>query len=94
LHALVEELGINFQDGCIGTCVMADFCRTQFRTKARVLGDDVSALLGPDIEITRVIALISGARAISDRERQIVAQMREAMNILPRLRQEVGRRIA
>jgi hypothetical protein len=94
LHMLVDELRINFQDSCIGTCVMADFCRRRYLSQTRVLGDQVSELLGPDMEIGRVVELLKGGTAASDRERQVMIQLKEATDILPRLKREARRRIA
>jgi len=94
LHMLVDDLRINFQDSCIGTCVLADFCRKRYVSQTRVLGDRVSELLGPDMEIGRVVELLQGAPAASDREKQVMIRLTEAIAILPRLQREVRRRIA
>jgi hypothetical protein len=71
LHMLVEELRINFQDSCVGTCVMADFCRKRFQSQTRVLGDQVAEILGADMEIKRVLELLRGSAATSEREREL-----------------------
>lgn len=94
LHMLVDELEPNFQDSCVGTCVMVDFCRGRSGSETRILGDQVSRLLGRDLGLDRVVALMRGASPATPRESEVLALLNDAVGILPRLRQELQRRIA
>jgi hypothetical protein len=74
-HAIVDELEPHFQESCLSTCVMAQFCRTRFTDSAIDLGDDAAAILG-DLALSRIEALRSGdATPRDERERVIVEHL-------------------
>lgn len=94
LEKLVGELDANFQDSCVGMCVMADFCRRQHCTQTRILGDDVNQAFGPDLEVTRVIELMRGEPPATPREVELTVLVNDAMKILPGLGAELRKKIA
>jgi len=75
-HAVVDELEPHFQESCLTTCVMAQFCRARFADAAIDLGDDAATILG-DLALSRIKALRSGeATPRDERERVIVDHLR------------------
>jgi len=75
-HAIVDDLEPNFQEDCLSSCVMAQFCRARFADAAIDLGDDAAAALG-EIGLARIAALAQGTAAPEDeREVAIAAELR------------------
>jgi hypothetical protein len=78
LEDLIAELPINYQDRCIGSCVLATVCERRFAGRARVLGDAASDLIGPDTDVGRLVALINGAQPRTPEEAVFATRVRLA----------------
>jgi len=72
---LLDDVPINFQERCIGTCVLAGVCRKQHDGKPHVLGDAAVQLLGADTSLDRAFALMTGAEPNNDSERSLAAAL-------------------
>lgn len=82
LEDMFQDLPRNYQDSCIGSCILAGICQRDFAGKARRLGDRASGLLGPDMPIGRVIELVNGAAPKNRRERDLVPELLLAANAI------------
>jgi hypothetical protein len=80
--ALLDLLKTNYQDSCLGSCVMARVCKSRCAGRAQLLGSAAADLLGPDTSIERVIAVRHGAAPASEREAAIAAMWDEAEPLL------------
>lgn len=76
-YTVAEDLEPNFQDACLNTCVMAQWCRQRVEGLTADLGETARDALG-DVSIDRVIGLMTGdVGAANDHERNIAARLRE-----------------
>ena len=50
---LLDDLKINYQEGCLGNCILAGPCKSRYVGKARLLGDAAADLLGADTDLSR-----------------------------------------
>jgi hypothetical protein len=82
LAMLVDELQTDYQEGCIGTCVLADECRRRSVGTARILGDVAADVFGADADLGRVLELLAGAPPEDQRERDVLPSLLSAMAIL------------
>ena len=74
---VVADLLPNFQDACLNTCVMAQWCRQRVAGRTADLGEIARDVLG-DISIDHVIGLMTGTiDPANDHERTVAAQLRE-----------------
>lgn len=74
---VAADLVPNFQDTCLATCVMAQWCRQRVAGKAADMGETAREVLG-DVSITHVIGLIAGTiEPTNDHERIVAVQLRE-----------------
>lgn len=93
LHLLVDELATNFQEGCLGSCIMAGFCEKRHAGTARVLGDDAAELLGRDAQLARVADLLAGRAAPIGVERDLVKTLRQVASVIGLDEAELARRM-
>jgi hypothetical protein len=82
LPVLAGELATNYQEVCIGMCVMASRCKELAGEGARVLGDAAADLLGPDADLARVSELLAGAVPASPEEAVLAAHLLDAARAL------------
>lgn len=82
LAAQSTSLRRNFQEACIGTCVLADVCKAQVSGRARALGDAAAALFGADAELARLEALLGGATPADQDEAEMTNALRAATHAL------------
>ena len=76
-YTVAQDLEPNFQDSCLNTCVMAQWCRQRVEGQTADLGESAQEALG-DISIDRVIGLMTGdVSAANNRERSIATRLRE-----------------
>jgi hypothetical protein len=77
-HTVVPELHANFQDSCLNTCVMAQWCKQRIAGMAADLGDAAGEALG-NIELQRAIDLMSGAAQPGNDHERLIAQHLQAL---------------
>lgn len=76
-HTVVPDLRPNFQDSCLNTCVMAQWCRQRIAGKAADMGEAAGDALG-NMEVQRAIDLMSGVvEPENDHERLVAQRLRE-----------------
>ena len=74
---VATDLLPKFQDACLATCVMAQWCRQRIEGQTSDLGEIAHEVLG-DVSIEAVIGLMTGAiEPANDRERIVAAQLSE-----------------
>lgn len=84
LAMMVDEIPINFQDSCFGSCILASKCKERFARTTRELGDRaVEAFAGVPLE--RIVELIGGAAPMTVIEQELVPRLREAQRVLRRI---------
>jgi hypothetical protein len=84
LAMLVDDIPINFQDSCFGSCILATKCKERHERTTRTLGDRAVEVFG-NVPITRVAELIAGASPATTFEAELVPRLREAQRILRRI---------
>ena len=77
-HSVVDELTPHFQDACLSSCVMAQWCRSNVAGTAADLGDAAKDVLG-EVEIERLIGLMNGSITPTTDQEALLAS--ELMNI-------------
>lgn len=83
LHQLADEINTNYQENCVGSCVLADQCQSRLAGRALSLGDGAADLLGPDADIDRIARLVTGAaRPRTEIERLLTRRLRDAAEVL------------
>lgn len=76
-HTVVPDLQPHFQDSCLNSCVMAQWCRQRIAGKAADLGDAAGEALG-NIDVQRAIDLMIGTiDPANDQERLIAHELQE-----------------
>ncbi|MBR1029401.1 hypothetical protein [Bradyrhizobium liaoningense] len=75
-YTVAADLVPNFQDSCLASCVMAQWCRQRVAGRTGDMGDAARNILG-DLELGHVIALMQGSvQPANDQERIIAEQLR------------------
>lgn len=64
-YTVVNDLTPNFREGCLTSCVMAQWCRDRVAGRAADLGDAARDLLG-DVELSHLSDLMTGRAAPTD----------------------------
>jgi hypothetical protein len=64
----VPDLAINYQEKCIAACILAQHCRGRIADDPALLGDVARDLLGRDIALPRLAALMHGAEPADENE--------------------------
>jgi hypothetical protein len=72
------QLQRNFREACYSACILAPSCAAENVHRARHLGDRAAALLGPDTDIDRVIAMLHGSPPVTREDSERLAVLREA----------------
>ncbi|MEL7113725.1 MAG: hypothetical protein AAGK93_12455 [Pseudomonadota bacterium] len=74
-QTVVDDLDPHFQESCLSTCVMAQYCRAKHADHAIDLGDAAAETLG-DISLSRLADLMKGqAQPQNDNERAVMQQL-------------------
>jgi hypothetical protein len=74
---VASDLNPNFQDGCLSSCVMAQWCRQRVAGRAGDMGEVAGDVLG-SISIDHAIALLTGAlEPQTDHERIVAEHLRQ-----------------
>lgn len=75
-YTVVSELKPNFQDSCLSTCVMAQYCRQHVAGTAADLGDVAGKVLG-DVTIEHLVDLLTGdAMPADEQETELAERLR------------------
>lgn len=75
-YTVATDLNPHFQEPCLASCVMAQWCRQHVAERTADLGDAAREVLG-DVELARLAGLVNGAITPADeRERVIAEQLR------------------
>jgi hypothetical protein len=75
-YTVVGDLTPHFREGCLTSCVMAQWCRESIAGRAADLGDAAQDLLG-DFELARLTDLMTGRLAPADTlEQELVVALR------------------
>lgn len=77
-YTVVADLDPNFQDACLASCVMAQWCRDRVAGRAADLGDVASELL-EDLPLDHLIGLMEGRVQPSSEHEQIIAERLQAI---------------
>lgn len=77
-YTVVADLRPHFQDSCLNTCVMAQWCRQRVADRAADMGDVAAHVLG-DLEIERAVGLMSGTIEPADDHERIIARHLRAL---------------
>ena len=72
-YTVVDDLTPHFREGCLTSCVMAQWCRDRISGRAAELGDDALDLLG-DVELNRLSDLMTGRAEPTDAAERELAQ--------------------
>ncbi|TGS92701.1 hypothetical protein EN814_23965 [Mesorhizobium sp. M2D.F.Ca.ET.171.01.1.1] len=72
-YTVATELEPHFQESCLASCVMAQWCRQRVTERTADLGDAAREVLG-DVELSRLTALMSGAIAPADERERVIAE--------------------
>lgn len=74
-YTVVADLSPNFQEACLSSCVMAQWCRTRVEGVAADMGDVAKDVLG-EVSIAHIIALLTGTtQPVNEAERSIAARL-------------------
>jgi hypothetical protein len=82
LEQLVDEIPTNFQDRCIGTCILTSWCERNRAGSAAVLGDAAADVFGPNTSVARIIQLTGGAPPQTAREAELQRLLADAARVL------------
>ncbi len=82
LEALATSIPINYEESCTTSCILASICKERFTGSVRILGDSASEMLGPGVDITRILELAEGGAPSSAEERALAPRLREALAVL------------
>jgi hypothetical protein len=75
-YTVTTDLEPHFQESCLASCVMAQWCRQRVVERTADLGDAAREVLG-DVELERLTGLMTGAiEPIDERERVIAQRLR------------------
>ncbi|MDC9834951.1 hypothetical protein [Rhizobium binxianense] len=72
-NTVVADLRPHFQDSCLNTCVMAQWCRQQVVGASGDLGDVASRVLG-NMELSRAFGLMTGNIEPADDHERLIAR--------------------
>lgn len=76
-HLVVDELRPHFQEKCLATCAMADYCRRRVAGRVMEVGDAAAERIGREADLERVLALMAGAVEPADEaERRTAEELR------------------
>jgi hypothetical protein len=94
LEFLVDEIPTHLQEECHRTCILATYCEARQADSAAVLGDGAADLLGANMRLDRVRALLQGVAPATAEERELVARLTEAGRALGLDPDDLVRRLA
>ena len=83
LAMMADDVPINLQDSCFGSCILAAKCKERFERTTRELGDVAADLFGV-VPVERIAELIAGATPVTPIEIELVPRLRDARRILGR----------
>lgn len=84
-YTVATDLDPHFQESCLASCVMAQWCRQRVAERTADLGDVAREVLG-DLDLDRFAGLMTGAIVPADeRERAIAEQLRALDQVIARV---------
>ncbi len=92
LELVMDDLTVHFQEGCIGSCILASVCQERFMGQALLLGDHAAELVGPETDPARLVALARGALPRDAQERAIAYRLNQAAAVLQHVPRALGAR--
>lgn len=81
-EVIVDDLEPNFQEKCVGTCVLVDYCKSRAADLARTLGDVAAEQLGADTSVDKLVVHLVGELPVEPGEAQFVTDLAEAIRDL------------
>ncbi len=82
LAQLNPTLTFNFQEACVGTCVLADVCKSRVRERARSLGDAAVEYMGAETTLDRIEELLLGAVPVNAFEAELANMLIASAHML------------
>jgi hypothetical protein len=84
-YTVTTDLEPHFQESCLASCVMAQWCRQRVAGRTPDFGDAAHEVLG-EVELARLAGLKTGAvQPVNERERVIAERLRALENNLTRV---------
>lgn len=81
-EVLIDELEPNYQESCIGKCVLTDYCKLREAGSARLLGDAAAEQLGANTDVDRIVEFLRGRPTSDGDEARVVADLADAIRAL------------
>lgn len=79
-YTVASELEPHFQEACLASCVMAQWCRQRVAERTADVGDSAIEVLG-DVELDHLSDLLVGTvQPIDERERAVVTQLQAILD--------------
>jgi hypothetical protein len=76
LRETLTHLRTHYMEPCLTSCALAEVCRHRAGVRGE-LGDDAAGLLGEDLDLARVIALVSGDPPMTSQEAALCQVLEE-----------------
>lgn len=81
--ARAHRLAFNFQNSCMSSCALFNYCKSRVSDTAQVLGDEAADAFGAETKLEHLYALMHSPGSASSVEEVIVAaRIRDAMAVL------------
>ncbi len=77
-HTVVVDLTPHFQDSCLNTCVMAQWCRQRLSGLAADIGENAARVFG-EMELERAFDLMSGAAEPANERERVIAERLQSL---------------
>ncbi len=79
-YTVATDLVPHFQEACLASCVMAQWCRERVVDRTADLGDGARGVLG-DVDLDRLTGLMTGAIAPADDRERVIAEQLRALDL-------------
>ena len=78
-YTVATDLEPHFQESCLASCVMAQWCRYRVSERTADLGDSAREVLG-DVDLERLTGIMTGGLAPADERERVIAERLRALN--------------
>ncbi len=78
-YTVATDLNPHFQESCLASCVMAQWCQQRVAERTADLGDAAREVLG-DLDLDRLVGLMTGAIAPADERERVIAERLRALD--------------
>lgn len=75
------DLRLHYQEKCVATCILSDYCRQRLANDPRLLGDVAHELLGGGRDLPRLVELVHGAEPANAEEQRLQHDLRRAAGL-------------